>query len=163
MKSIAELLLLVDNGDINAVYELGLKYLNMKNIQEAIKYFKFAADKGNISSQFQYGELCLDCMPPIQNFKEAFKYLKLAADNGYTKADYKLYLMYMNGLAGEKDADKAFKYLDLSAKKGYLPALTELEQIYTFGKYGIKVNVEKADEFHNLIEKYNNLENESII
>ena len=148
MKNIAELVLLADSGDINAVYELGLKYLNMRNIQEAVKYFKIAADKGNVSSQFQYGELCLDCMPPIQNYQDAFKYLKLAADRGYMRAEYKLYFMYMNGLAGEKNEVKALKYLESSAKKGYQPSLTELEQINTYGKLRIEGDSKKAMEEH---------------
>jgi TPR repeat protein len=47
-----------------------------------VKYLKMAADHGNPSGQFAYGNCLTDGRGVSLNYKEAAKYFKLAADQG---------------------------------------------------------------------------------
>jgi len=73
------------------------QYYTDENFTEAFKYFKFAADKGNLNAQFNLGIMYVNGLGGIQDYSEAIRYLKLAADQGVVGAQYALGQMYAYG------------------------------------------------------------------
>lgn len=74
--------LAANNGNIDASRRLGLYYeKKLKNYQEAIRYYRIAADGGDFISQARSGEFFYDGTRVGKNNELAFKYLLLACLN----------------------------------------------------------------------------------
>ena len=65
-----------------------------KDLNEAIKWFKTAAENNDAESQYMLGGIYLNGLGVEKNNTEAAKYFKLAADQGHQNA--KLYLMSLS-------------------------------------------------------------------
>ena len=114
-KAESYLRILADGGDIESQFDLALKCLNSKRVQEAAKLFKVAAEKGNVAAIYYYGYLTFNGMGTAQNKADGMKLMQIAADKGFTAAYYQLGKAYYNGDGTEKDLQKAVAYLGEAA------------------------------------------------
>ena len=105
-KAESYLRILADGGDIESQFDLALKCLNSKRVQEAAKLFKVAAEKGNVAAIYYYGYLTFNGMGTAQNKADGMKLMQIAADKGFTAAYYQLGKAYYNGDGTEKDLQK---------------------------------------------------------
>ena len=107
-------------GDIRCQMLLGYNYLcpqdDVKpNYEEAIKYFKMAAEMGVAEAEYQIAEcLCLQEIKP-SNISEIFDWYLKAANHGFERAYYDVALSYANGHGTKQNFSKAFFW----AQKGY--------------------------------------------
>jgi TPR repeat protein len=86
-KHLTELNLNLSAEEIN---DRAHQYYADGNFTEAFKYFKFAADKGNLNAQFNLGIMYVNGLGGIQDYSEAIRYLKLAADQGDLESLYRI-------------------------------------------------------------------------
>ncbi|SFC34636.1 tetratricopeptide repeat protein [Butyrivibrio sp. YAB3001] len=110
-----------------------------KDIDEAEKYYKRAADNGNQEAIKQLGNIAYD----RGNHELAISYYKIGAENGYCKAEYNLAISYQFGDGVEQDYDLAIKYYTSAANHGSVGAMTNLAMIYYNGD-GVEQNFETS-------------------
>ncbi|RIB01797.1 kinase-like domain-containing protein [Gigaspora rosea] len=92
-------------------YYLSKGYVEDKNLEEAKKLFKEAADYGFAAAQFQYAVTLVDDQEKRMEF---LKYLQLSADQGNTDAEYTLGRLYLTGSIVNVDRETGLNYLKLA-------------------------------------------------
>ncbi|CAG8554937.1 41354_t:CDS:2 [Gigaspora margarita] len=101
-----------------------------KDIVQAAKLFKEAAEDNNIDACFRYALLMTDKNLGVKLNRERFiEYLTKAADAGNAMAQYNLGDMHLKGkLSSHSNADLGIKYLKLAALNGHLKAEAILKE-----------------------------------
>ena len=88
-------------GDVHAQYELGVKYLNGRDVEQsdaqAAHWFKKAAEQGFARAQYRLGLMYYDGRGVVQNHKQAADWFIKAAEQGYAPAQYDLGWAYDHG------------------------------------------------------------------
>ncbi len=119
-KNIEEVLIFLAKNSLNG---------DSINMEDAFKYNKFLADKGetdlyNLIGDFYYQGLVVD-----KNDEEAFSYYMLAANCNEVEAYFSLGYCYENGLFVDRDYKTAHKYYSDAEKKGSLKAKLALANL----------------------------------
>ncbi|KAH0792540.1 chitin synthase regulatory factor chr2 [Histomonas meleagridis] len=116
-------------GYIHSGYAMGKIYYEQLNYNEAIKYFKLSADKGDSKSQLFYGKLLYegDKLPKDKN--DALYYLKLSERNGNENASLILGKIYEN----DNNMKEAFNIYKSLADKDIPEACYEAGKILFYG------------------------------
>ena len=81
----------VANGDVDAMFYLGMLYYDQQNIGLAETYFLKAINKGNVDAMYNLGMMCYK----EQHLDLAKKYLSLALTNGHLSAKRQLDALFM--------------------------------------------------------------------
>ena len=118
-----------NKGHMTAQYILGYMYEYghvERNIQEAIRYNKMAAEQGHVLAAMHLGELYQ--IPKYHNYQLAFKYSKFAADHGCALACFTLGVLYLQGRGCDYDESKAFTYMKKAADSGIHEAVAMIEE-----------------------------------
>lgn len=132
------------NGDPKAQYRLAGHYLAgagvPQNTNEALAWFRKAAEKGNAGSQYMLGQLYEDggpCGPAVKqpdgyfqagpviadaaipkNFTLAAKWYRKAAEQGYALAQNHLGTLFENGTGVPQNYSEAYFWLSLGTANG---------------------------------------------
>jgi TPR repeat protein len=107
MKKIVIALLLLVGLAYAGAFENGVKAYKNGNYKEVVKWYKKAADQGNVLAQLKLGFMYYTGKGVRQNYKEALKWYKKAADQGLAYAQLDLGFMYIKGLGVRQDKSKA--------------------------------------------------------
>ena len=82
--------LAVDQGDVDAIYTLGICFLKGDGVDKdektAMEYFKMAADKGYSKAQYEYAIGLLNGLGVQKNISDSLDLFKLALKGGYEEA-----------------------------------------------------------------------------
>jgi TPR repeat protein len=109
--AINQLWLPAHRGDSGAQYDLGLMYGSgngiAKNMTEAAKWYRRAADQGHAKAQAMLGVLFSSGQGVPQSHVEAIKWWRRAADQGDADARFNLGMAYWKGEGVTQDFDKA--------------------------------------------------------
>ncbi|CAG8788964.1 3451_t:CDS:1, partial [Acaulospora morrowiae] len=108
-------------------YYLMSGYYVKKDVIEALKFFKEAADGGVTDAQLRYAFLLME----QQNYdvKVVLDYLTRAANTGNATALYNLGDVYLHGKLGEqKDTERGMDLIKLAALKGQPSANEDLNK-----------------------------------
>ena len=113
-------------GDATAQSNLGVIYSSgagvPKNMAEALKWYRLAADQGFAPAQNNLGVRYARGDGVPKDMAEALKWYRKAADQGHAKAQYSLGYMYANGDGVSKDDAEAVKWWRRAAEQGYASA-----------------------------------------
>lgn len=110
--AIAAMLPLAEKGDAIVQCDLGNFYAKRgtaQDSQEAVKWYKKAADQGLADAQFRLAYSYSNGI--AQDKAEAAKWYKLAAEQGHQEAQRALWLMYSEGDGVPQDGAEAVKWL----------------------------------------------------
>ena len=118
----------------SASYEKG-------DYETALREFKPLTEQGNISAQFNLGQMYRRGQGVPQDDKTAVKWYRLAAEQGNAYAQNNLGLMYNEGKGVPQDYKTAVKWYRLAAKQGFAVAQSNLGFMYRDGKGVIEDNV----------------------
>jgi hypothetical protein len=136
--------------DIEMLYYLGYKKMNdlqiIPNNTEAVKFYKLAADLGNIDAQYNLGVIYENSDGFEQKYIEAKKYYKMAAEQGDVDAQVNLGNIY-NDI--DHNYAKAIKYYKLAADMNNEDAQYKLGYLYENG-LGIEQNLTEALKYYKL-------------
>src|ERR1035437_6883152 len=99
------------------------------NYEEAVKWFRLAAETGFAESQHSLGLCYANGSGVSKDTKEAVRFYRLAAEQGHAPAAYSLGHCYSNGNGVPKDDVEAMKWLHLAAVYGDERALPELKNL----------------------------------
>ncbi|MEM6915626.1 MAG: tetratricopeptide repeat protein, partial [Verrucomicrobiota bacterium] len=104
-----------------------------KDLEEAAKLGKRAADLGSADAAYQMGVFYERFASEEPNWQEAAKWLQLASERGLGGASTRLASYYMGGRLGESDAAKAIELCRLAAEQGDAEACFLIAQFYAEG------------------------------
>lgn len=109
---------LAEKGDTIAQHNLGVSYFQgegvAKDLKEAEKWFRLAAEKGHSPAQSSLGLMKL----MSKDYREALKWVQLSADQGYAPSQVNLGIMYYEGLGVPRDHVRAHMWMSLAALAG---------------------------------------------
>jgi uncharacterized protein len=135
-----------------AQYNLGLMYFHgtgvSQDYEEAIKWFKLAAEQGVVRAQYNLGLMYFHGNGVLKDDAEAFKWYELAAEQGHALSQYSLGVMYAKGIGAPKDSVLAHVWLNQIASKERKAArlLSTLEKLMTPAQ--IAEAQRRAEEWH---------------
>jgi TPR repeat protein len=81
-------------------YNDGMNAMKKGNHEEAVKFFRIAAEKGDSRAQHCLGVMLNKGQGVKQNYEESFKWLNLAAKQGFSQAklDLSIFIYHKKGL-----------------------------------------------------------------
>jgi len=124
-------------------YEIGLKSYNSKDYAEALKWYKKAADQGNVDAQTRIGFMYSHGQGVKKDYVEAVKWFREASEQGNAPAQSHLGSMYALGLGVTKDYAEALKWFRMAADQGDAPAQVLLSGMYLDGE-GVPKDTKEA-------------------
>ena len=135
-----------EGGDVNAQYELGLRYINGdevdEDVEEAIRWFRKAAMQGHINAQYELGRRYNEGDDVEMDYREAARWFRMAAEKGDADSQYELGL-----LCSEDNGKEAVRWLRAAAMQGHAEAQYELGWRYAEGEDLKKDNEEAVRWF----------------
>ena len=99
-----------------AAGSLARHYLHVKDIQEAIRWFRRAAELGDADAQGQLGRFYLEGQGVPRDEREAFHWYSTAAKNYNPYAYVVLARLYLHGTGTERDLVTALANADIALK-----------------------------------------------
>ena len=84
---------------------------------EAAKWYRLAAEKGQVIAQSHLGIMYLEGDGVQHDYAEAVKWFRLAAERGDPQSQYNLALSYAKGETGEPDNVSAYMWFSLAAAR----------------------------------------------
>ena len=111
-----------DNSLHNQWFNLGQKYqfgkVVGKDLKEAAKWYRKAAEQGNAFGQLKFGIMRLVGQGVPEDNKEAVKLIRKAANQGNAMGQFVLGGMYHKGLGVPEDNVTAYAWLNIAAVNG---------------------------------------------
>jgi TPR repeat protein len=140
-------LVLAEQGEAYAQYNLGIMYENGEGVPEddakAVKWYRKAADQGYANAQYNLAlmydssegvpENDAEAVKWYRKAAEAIKWYRQAADQLHAKAQYNLALMYDNGEGVPENDAEAVKWYRKAADQGSANAQANLGVLYYLG------------------------------
>lgn len=130
--------------------------------EEAIAYYRKAAEKGNADGQFGLGSMIANGEGiPKKDPIEGRRWIKLAAEQGQKMAINVIAQAYLNGYLGlteaERSNEETLRWVRLAAEQDSLPAIDALALAYREGKLGLSTDLVRATELEAKARKLRNL------
>lgn len=120
-----------------------------RNRREAARYFKKAADLGDVRSMRKYRSMLYDGDGIEKDRKTAAFYFKIDADQGDVASISQYATMLYLGDGVDKDLNEAVRYFKLAVDKGDRFAIRMFAYLYQTGN-GVKLNLKEALNFYKL-------------
>jgi clan AA aspartic protease (TIGR02281 family) len=130
---LARLKPLADKGDAAAQYNVGVLYAESRNLFEAARYYRLAADQNHHEAQFRLASLNCNGLGVPKNPGECIRLYRLGADAGVTKAQVNLAARYLMGDGTSADHSAAARLAKLAADKGDSTGQFLLAMCYELG------------------------------
>ena len=116
----------------------GWCYAKSSQYEEAVGFYKKAAEMGYVVAEKNLGSCYLNGQGVAEDPEEAFSWYEKAAQKGYVPARYQLAGLYYDGTGIDQDQSTAFRmFMDL-LKEGYAPAKVALAECFYFGNGTLK-------------------------
>ena len=151
-KAFKLLLPLAEKGYARAQFYVGDCYANgngvIKDMEEAVKWHKSAADMDIAEAQHRMYRYCLVGIGMDKSVSNAAKWCRKAADAGIEEAMYDMGMLYIAGKGVEENAKSAYRWFRRGAECGYPPALYQFGLCYKLG-IGIEKDEDQASRWQN--------------
>lgn len=139
------------SGNADAQFDLGVMYAHgdgvEKNLPEAIKWYRKAAEQGDAYAQCNLGILYYRGLGVAKDPVEAVRLLNMAAEKGIAAAQLNLGIAHRDGFEGvKKDMRLATEYWAKSAAQGNAAAQYNLALAYYRGD-GVTINLLNAAKY----------------
>lgn len=139
-----------DAGHVEAAVVLGTIYDAAEQDEQAVIYFRKAADAGNPDGMYGLANMLLAGEGVTKDVDAARALFIKAANAGQKTAIQVLAEAYMRGGLGIPEAERkgpeALKWIMLAADFNFIPALEALQQAYLSGDYGLAVDPAKSEQ-----------------
>lgn len=112
------------------IYYVGIGNCIKKDVSEAVKWFRKAADQGNPIAQTSIGVIYLKGEGVSLNKSLAYQYILKAANQDYARAQYYLGGLYYEGNGIDKDFIEAIKWFKKAADQEYKEAQDALKNLH---------------------------------
>ncbi len=135
------------------MFEKGYAAVQSFDYQEAVKWYRKAAEQGNASAQNNLGGMYYRGQGVSQNYPEAVKWYRKAAEQGHASSQYNLGLMYDKGQGVSQDYPEAVKWYRKAAEQGNANGQNNLGLMYYHGTGVAKDMVEARKWFEKAAEQ----------
>ena len=116
--------------------------------EEAVAYFRKAADQGHAGGQFGLGSMYSIGEGVKKDLVVARRWMTLAADQGHKQAIGVMAQAYISGQLGvsdeERQGEEAMRWIRKAADLGFLPAVDALILAYRNGGLGVQADAGEA-------------------
>lgn len=112
-------------GNLLAIRDAGLAYLNAKDYKNAYKWFKRGAEEENITCIYYYGRLTVEGLGCTADPSKGFVYALKAAERGFANAQYYVSELYRDGRGVNASAEASEKWLRSAAVQGLPKAVLD--------------------------------------
>jgi hypothetical protein len=133
------------------LYRLGLEHElgkgRKRDLAEAIRCYKQAAEMGSADAQHALGVKYQHGQGVEMNWKEAVRWFRAAGNQGHAQAQNSLGMMYANGLGVEADHLEAVKLYRKAAERGLAAAQNNLAWMYLTGQ-GVGLSRNEARKWY---------------
>jgi TPR repeat protein len=136
-----------EGGDADAQCKLGVEHYGAERYEEAVKWYRQAAEKGHAAAQNRLGNCYCDGHGVEKNLVEAVKLFRQAAEHGYVGAQYNLGVCYYHGEGEEKNMAEAVKWFHQAAEQGDADAQYDLGRCYYFSYGHCERDLGKAEHW----------------
>lgn len=140
-----------DAGHAPAQALVGYIYDYSEFDEDAVDYYRKAADQRNADGQFGLGSMLSVGKGIKKDPVEARRLITLAAEQGHKLAINVLALAYLKGqldiAESERESEAALRWIKLAADGDYLPAVDALIQAYRSGGLGLSVDAVAANRW----------------
>jgi C-terminal peptidase prc len=126
-------------------YEFG--YGIEKNLPEAVKWYRKAAEQGDARAQVNLGLCYYNGYGVQKNRTEAVKWYRKAAEQGDARVQFNLGVYYYNGDGVDKNLPGAVEWFRKAAEQGHARAQVNLGLCYYNG-YGVQKNRTEAVKWY---------------
>ena len=116
-----------------AQHDAGMKLARQGNPQEAMAWFRRAAEQGHARAQFDLARGYRLGEGVAQDMRQSFAWLHKAAQQGLALAQYNLAIMYGVGSGTAQDPAQAFHWLHKAAEQGEADAQYKVALSYIQG------------------------------
>ena len=156
----AELLRKAQGGDASSQMLLAILYNDglgdvAQDDVEAVKWYRKAAEQGNVSAQWMLGRMYAKGEGVVENDAEAVKWYRKAAEQGLEIAQFNLARTYDTGQGVAEDDAEAVKWYRKAAEQGNVSAQWMLGHFYRDGE-GVVQNYVFAHMWANLARAQGN-------
>ena len=121
----------------------GDEFYNRKNYDEAVRWYRKAADQGDANAQSNLGWMYRNGYGVPQSYDEALRWYRKAVEQGHANAQNNLGWMYQNGYGVPQSNDEAVTWYRKAADKGHANAQNNLGVMYRDG-YGVPQSYDEA-------------------
>lgn len=104
----------VNEGEVDAQFDLACNFYSQKKIDAALEWFEKAADNGHIPAAYNVFVIATE----KKEDAKAIKYLKMAAEGEFPQAEFMLGKCYKFGTGVEQNLLEAMKYFSRSGTHG---------------------------------------------
>ncbi len=118
----------------NELYSRGVSHYDNQEYEQAVEYFRKAAEQGHTDAQFYLGYCYENGQGVAQDYMEAVKWYKKAAEQGDADAQFNLGVCYDNGRGVAQDYKEAVKWYREAAEQGDASAQCNLGYCYKNGQ-----------------------------
>lgn len=119
-QSLAWNLAAANKGDVEAQYQVGMKYFNGEEVQAdqklAQQWLKIAAEHNHAQAQYRLATIAELGLMGAKNETEAFQWYLKAANQGDAKAQFKVAQAYQSGTGIAQDQLQAQQWLQKAAQ-----------------------------------------------
>ena len=122
-----------EGGDADAQCKLGVEHYGAERYEEAVKWYRQAAEKGHAGAQNRLGRCYYHGRGVEKNHVEAVKLFRQAAEQGHAEAQHDLGGCYYNGEGEEKNHVEAVKLFRQAADQGRAIAQHSIGNCYYYG------------------------------
>lgn len=123
-----------DSTNARFQFEYGRALDAAKRYEEAMRWYRAAADQGYSAAQVGLGFIYYYGRGVPQNYDEAMRWLRKAADQGNAVAENALGVIFINGQGVSQNYNEAMKWYRLAADRGFDMAQTNLGGMYYLGR-----------------------------
>ena len=124
---------LAEAGDARSQFNMAVLYDNgygvEKNLAEAAKWFRLAAEQVLAMAQYNLGNMYASGQGVERDVAEAAKWYWAAADQGLPEAQYNLATLYLSPRSLPQDYIQAYMWLEVAAALGYMKAAKYREAV----------------------------------
>lgn len=124
----------IDNGNEKAFHEYAKILENEGKKQEALLFYKFAANKGNVDSMNKCGDMLYKGEGTEIDKKEAAHFYQLSADKGNDDSMYKYAYMLYNGDGIKVNKNESLRYHKKAIEKENIKAIYNCTYILLYDK-----------------------------
>ena len=129
------------------LFEQGLAYYANNQNEDAVRFFRQAADQGHVRAQVYLGISYQYGFGVDKNPDEAMRWYRTAAEQGSAEEQSILAARYDNGDCVQRDVREAAKWWRKAAEQGYAPAQYYLGNCYWYGR-GVRKNRAEARKWY---------------
>ena len=111
------------------LYNKGLRYYEAKDYNQAVYWYRKAAEQGNATAQFNLGVFYASGYGVNKDYYQAVYWYKRAAEQGNMYAQCNLGVCYESGIGVNKDIEQAVFWYRKAAEQGYANAQKALQRL----------------------------------